>query len=327
MPARPTMSPRPCAPAARGPAGRGAHRNRVRPRRQRRRSRGGARDLRRQGRPTDHPLIVHLADAAAMPRWARDIPAEAWARRRVLAGPLTLLLHRHPDAPAEVAAGARRSACGYRRTRCCARHPCAGWRPGRALGQSPTAPARPPRRRCSQTWMAASTRCSTAAPCTVGLESTIVDLTGTVPRSCAPVRSPARNWKRRLAAGRSPDRARDRGAGQCRRCTTARASPLPGDGRGACARAPPRWRPTRASRSLPDPALPVVAPWHRRRDPHARPTNRAMRALYGTLHALDALGAWTRSGGDAAAGRGLARRPRPPVARRHPEVKPPPAQA
>ena len=26
-----------------------------------------------KGRPTDHPLIVHLADAAAMPRWARDI--------------------------------------------------------------------------------------------------------------------------------------------------------------------------------------------------------------------------------------------------------------
>ena len=59
-----------------------------------------------KGRPTDHPLIVHLADAAAMPRWARDIPADAWTLADAFwPGPLTLLLHRHPDAPAEVAGG------------------------------------------------------------------------------------------------------------------------------------------------------------------------------------------------------------------------------
>jgi L-threonylcarbamoyladenylate synthase len=51
-----------------------------------------------KGRPADHPLIVHLADAALLDDgWAVDIGEEA----RVLAatcwpGPLTLLLHRGP---------------------------------------------------------------------------------------------------------------------------------------------------------------------------------------------------------------------------------------
>lgn len=31
-----------------------------------------------KGRPADHPLIVHLATAAEMTRWARDIPDVAW---------------------------------------------------------------------------------------------------------------------------------------------------------------------------------------------------------------------------------------------------------
>jgi L-threonylcarbamoyladenylate synthase len=51
-----------------------------------------------KGRPQDHPLIVHLADAAQLDRWARDIPDTA----RLLAaafwpGPLTLILKRQPD--------------------------------------------------------------------------------------------------------------------------------------------------------------------------------------------------------------------------------------
>jgi L-threonylcarbamoyladenylate synthase len=51
-----------------------------------------------KGRPADHPLIVHLADARALDDWSRDIPAAA----RVLAdqfwpGPLTLILRRQPQ--------------------------------------------------------------------------------------------------------------------------------------------------------------------------------------------------------------------------------------
>ncbi len=48
-----------------------------------------------KGRPADHPLIVHLADAAAIDTWATDVPRSA---RQLGAafwpGPLTLILRR-----------------------------------------------------------------------------------------------------------------------------------------------------------------------------------------------------------------------------------------
>lgn len=48
-----------------------------------------------KGRPADHPLIVHIADASLLDRWAREIPEAA--RRlaeRFWPGPLTLILRR-----------------------------------------------------------------------------------------------------------------------------------------------------------------------------------------------------------------------------------------
>lgn len=46
-----------------------------------------------KGRPADHPLIVHLADAAQLNEWARDIPTVVWAlAERFWPGPLTLIL-------------------------------------------------------------------------------------------------------------------------------------------------------------------------------------------------------------------------------------------
>jgi len=59
-----------------------------------------------KGRPADHPLIVHIPDAAQLDRWARDIPEAA----RVLAakfwpGPLTLILKRQPHVPDAVTGG------------------------------------------------------------------------------------------------------------------------------------------------------------------------------------------------------------------------------
>ena len=61
-----------------------------------------------KGRPTDHPLIVHLADAAAMPRWARDIPADAWTLADAFwPGPLTLVVPATPAVPAALLAVAR----------------------------------------------------------------------------------------------------------------------------------------------------------------------------------------------------------------------------
>lgn len=48
-----------------------------------------------KGRPTDHPLIVHVADAVQIANWARDIPRAAHAlARKFWPGPLTMVLKR-----------------------------------------------------------------------------------------------------------------------------------------------------------------------------------------------------------------------------------------
>jgi L-threonylcarbamoyladenylate synthase len=48
-----------------------------------------------KNRPADHPVIVHVADVAQLPRWARDIPESAHVlARRFWPGPLTLVLYR-----------------------------------------------------------------------------------------------------------------------------------------------------------------------------------------------------------------------------------------
>jgi L-threonylcarbamoyladenylate synthase len=59
-----------------------------------------------KGRPASHPVIVHLAGAASLDAWARDVPAVA----RTLAeacwpGPLTLVLARRERVPDEVTGG------------------------------------------------------------------------------------------------------------------------------------------------------------------------------------------------------------------------------
>jgi L-threonylcarbamoyladenylate synthase len=59
-----------------------------------------------KGRPADHPLIVHLAGADQLSRWAREIPEAA---QRLAAtfwpGPLTLILKRQPGVPDAVTGG------------------------------------------------------------------------------------------------------------------------------------------------------------------------------------------------------------------------------
>jgi L-threonylcarbamoyladenylate synthase len=57
-------------------------------------------------RPAEHPLIVHIADAAAMARWARAVPAGARALADAFwPGPLTLILPRASDVPEAVTGG------------------------------------------------------------------------------------------------------------------------------------------------------------------------------------------------------------------------------
>jgi L-threonylcarbamoyladenylate synthase len=57
-------------------------------------------------RPTEHPLIVHLADASVLARGARAIPAGARALAAAFwPGPLTLIVPRAADVPDDVTGG------------------------------------------------------------------------------------------------------------------------------------------------------------------------------------------------------------------------------
>jgi L-threonylcarbamoyladenylate synthase len=57
-----------------------------------------ARLYRVKGRPPDHPVIVHIADAAHLARWARDVPERARKlAARFWPGPLTMVLKRAPN--------------------------------------------------------------------------------------------------------------------------------------------------------------------------------------------------------------------------------------
>jgi L-threonylcarbamoyladenylate synthase len=73
-----------------------------------------------KGRPADHPLIVHIADASRIDRYAREIPAAA---RQLAAafwpGPLTMILKRSSAVPPEATGG--QDSVGLR----CPSHPLA----------------------------------------------------------------------------------------------------------------------------------------------------------------------------------------------------------
>lgn len=59
-----------------------------------------------KGRPADHPLIVHIARATDMADWAREIPGLAWKlAERFWPGPLTLILQRQPGRANAASAG------------------------------------------------------------------------------------------------------------------------------------------------------------------------------------------------------------------------------
>lgn len=141
-----------------------------------------------KGRPADHPLIVHVAGAEALDAWARDIPDAARALARAFwPGPLTLILRRQPRVPDEVTGG--QDTVGLR----CPDHPLA-LELLRAFGGGLAAPSANRFGHVSPT-TAAHVRAEfgEAVPvvldggeCRVGIESTIVDLSGDTPRILRP---------------------------------------------------------------------------------------------------------------------------------------------
>jgi L-threonylcarbamoyladenylate synthase len=138
-----------------------------------------------KGRPADHPLIVHVAEALDAQAYASEVPA--FAQRLMAAfwpGPLTLILPRRADRAA-VAAGGQASV-GLR----CPSHPVAQavLREAKALGvQGVAAPSANRFGRVSPTTAAHvqqefPTLCVIdGGACEVGIESTIVDCTRGAP--------------------------------------------------------------------------------------------------------------------------------------------------
>lgn len=59
-----------------------------------------------KGRPVDHPLIVHFADATRLQYWAQEVPEAAWQlAEHFWPGPLTLILPRSRHVPPDVTGG------------------------------------------------------------------------------------------------------------------------------------------------------------------------------------------------------------------------------
>jgi len=144
-----------------------------------------------KGRPQDHPLIVHLAEAAHLDRWAKDIPAAA---RKLAAafwpGPLTLVLKRQPDVCDAITGG--QDTIGLR----VPKHPLALelLREFGGAGGGLAAPSANRFGHISPTTAAhvrdelgdAVAMIIDGGPCQVGIESTILDLSGERPAILRP---------------------------------------------------------------------------------------------------------------------------------------------
>jgi len=139
-----------------------------------------------KGRPSDHPLIVHVADAAGVDYFVHNVPE--FARQLMQAfwpGPLTLILPRRPEVGAAAAGG--QDSIGLR----CPAHPVAQalLRAAHALGvHGVAAPSANKFGRVSPTTAAHvrdefgdSLLVLDGGACPVGIESTIIDCTRGVP--------------------------------------------------------------------------------------------------------------------------------------------------
>lgn len=141
-----------------------------------------------KGRPVDHPVIVHIANADALSHWARTLPVLAEKLAQAFwPGPLTMILLKQNWVPLEVTGG--QDTIGLR----CPAHPLAQ-QVLRAFQGGLAAPSANRFGRISPT-TAAHVReefgdkvpiILDGGDCEVGIESTIVDLSGDQPRILRP---------------------------------------------------------------------------------------------------------------------------------------------
>lgn len=141
-----------------------------------------------KGRPADHPLIVHLPDASHIERWASEIPGMAFKLATAFwPGPLTLIMRRRPSVLDAITGG--QDTVGLR----VPNHPTA-LQLLQAFGGGIAAPSANRFGRISPTTAAhvreelgnSVSMILDGGPCQVGIESTILDLSGGEPRILRP---------------------------------------------------------------------------------------------------------------------------------------------
>ena len=141
-----------------------------------------------KGRPQDNPLIIHVPDSSWLARYCQNVPDAAYAlAEKFWPGPLTMILPRKPIVPLRTTAGLE--TVGVR----CPDHPVT-----RAIIAAADVPIAAP---SGNTSGRPSPTCIAdmiedmdgkiegmfdGGPCTVGVESTIIDLTCTPPRLLRP---------------------------------------------------------------------------------------------------------------------------------------------
>lgn len=144
--------------------------------------------FRAKGRPQDNPLILHIPEASWLERYCRNIPETAYVlARRFWPGPLTMVLFRRDCVPDVVTAGL--DTVGMR----CPAHPMcreiirlADVPVAAPSGNTSGRPSPTTARHMMEDMEGKIDAIVDGGPCTVGVESTIIDLTCTPPRLLRP---------------------------------------------------------------------------------------------------------------------------------------------
>lgn len=141
-----------------------------------------------KGRPQDNPLILHVPDSSWLERYCRDIPPVAYLLAdKFWPGPLTMILPRRSIVPLRTTGGL--DTVGVR----CPDHPvtlaiieAAGVPIAAPSGNTSGRPSPTNAADMAEDMMGKIDAIVDGGPCTVGVESTIVDLTVTPPRLLRP---------------------------------------------------------------------------------------------------------------------------------------------
>lgn len=141
-----------------------------------------------KGRPQDNPLIIHVPDASWLERYCRDVPPAAYQlAERFWPGPLTMILSRRDIVPLQTTGGLE--TVGVR----CPNHPvtlaiieAAGVPIAAPSGNTSGRPSPTTAAHMIEDMDGRIDGIVDGGPCTVGVESTIIDLTVTPPRLLRP---------------------------------------------------------------------------------------------------------------------------------------------